>query len=121
MKLYQNLQIYKDKRGIIQDLLPEGAVKSVQLITGEKGAERGKHYHKKDVHYCYILSGKIRYFFSFGDENPEFIDLKVGDCVANEPLEKHKFVFLAKGSFIAMAIKERSQANYEKDVVRVDY
>ena len=52
---------FTDERGEIFKLLDDGktVVKSVLLITCKKGAIRANHYHKKDSHYVYMLSGSM--------------------------------------------------------------
>lgn len=125
MKLYQakkELERYEDVRGYIQNLLPPGVViRSVLLCTGKRGAVRGNHHHIKDVHYCYVLSGAIRYFYQTTPLSfLKNIDLKVGDMVESPAGEYHKFVFLERGAFIAMAKEPRLQKNYESDTVRRD-
>ena len=64
MKLYDAIETHKDERGVIVDILTrEANIKSVLYITGKKGTVRGNHYHMKDSHYCFVVSGKIRYFY----------------------------------------------------------
>jgi dTDP-4-dehydrorhamnose 3,5-epimerase-like enzyme len=50
---------YKDKRGLITDLLEKKTINAVTLITQKKGTVRGNHYHKKTIQWNYLLSGKI--------------------------------------------------------------
>ena len=53
---------FTDVRGAITKILDNGtAIKSILLITSQAGAVRANHYHKKDSHYAYLLSGKMEY------------------------------------------------------------
>ena len=54
---------FADERGAITKLLDDGktSIKSVLLITCKKGSIRANHYHRKDSHYVYMLSGKMEY------------------------------------------------------------
>src|SRR3989344_4344625 len=64
MKLFKNIQPdFIDERGAIAKILDDGKtnIKSILLITSKKGAIRANHYHKKDTHYCYLLSGSMEY------------------------------------------------------------
>lgn len=110
---------YADERGIIENITPPVQIRDILYITGEKGAIRGNHYHKKDTHYCYIISGEIKYSWKdHGSEKVYDMVLKPGDMVVSRPLQLHRFEFLAKGAFIAMATESREQENYEEDTIR---
>ena len=54
----------KEKRGDITKLLDDGKskIKSILLITSKAGSVRSNHYHRKDAHWIYILSGKMGYY-----------------------------------------------------------
>lgn len=120
MKSYK-LEMFKDNRGIIQQLLPDGvSVKSAQYITGKAGAVRGQHYHKTDIHYCMAVLGQIRYSWKEGDEVKSKI-MELGEVIANEPGELHKFEFVTSGVFISLALQPRDQEHYEEDVVRQSF
>jgi len=122
MKLYKNkdVETHSDDRGDLKVLLPEDAViKSVLLCTGKKGSVRGSHWHKKDTHYCYVTKGKISY--EYMSYKKFIVILKPGDMVFTPIKEKHKFVFLEDGEFIAMATEPRSQESYEEDITREEF
>lgn len=125
MKLWHqniDLKIYHDWRGSIKNLLPEGvAVHSIMYISGHPGAVRGSHTHKKDTHYCYVLSGKIEYSWRDADNVTHEMVLLPGHCVLSEVGELHKFTFLSEGVFIAMATEPRTQASYEDDTKRENF
>ena len=55
---------FKDARGVIAKILDDGnaKIRSILYITGKKGTMRANHYHKKDTHWVYMLSGKMTYF-----------------------------------------------------------
>ena len=52
---------FVDARGGITRVLSDSkaVVKSVLLITSKKGSIRANHYHKRDSHYSYMLSGRM--------------------------------------------------------------
>lgn len=109
-------------RGAITKILDNGtAIKSILLITSRAGSVRANHYHKKDSHYCYILSGKMEY-----SEKPvaggdgETAVLAAGDMVFTEPQMIHAMRFLEDTTFLAMATESRTQADYEADTVRIE-
>lgn len=121
MKIVKIDNKFKDARGLIENITPDQPIRDILYITGEEGAVRGNHYHKKDQHYCYVISGLILYEYELEDGTKGTEILRPGDMVVNDLLEKHRFEFLTKGSFIAMATQSRKQEAYEEDTVRVEF
>src|SRR5579872_2039061 len=104
-------------------LLPEGVtVHSVLSITCKKGSVRANHYHKKDTHYCYLLSGKMEYVYK--DANKEgkekHIIVNSGEVVYSPPMVTHAMRFLEDSVFFAFTTEQRDSEKYEKDTVRVN-
>ena len=125
MKLFKNIQPeFTDQRGAITKILDDGktTIKSILLITSEKGAIRANHYHKKDSHYCYLLSGKIEYTEQPVDKKsePETTILEAGDMIYSPPMTMHAVRFLEKSVLLTLATEYRDQADYESDTVRVN-
>ena len=54
--------IHQDKRGKIINISNE-LIRSCALIKSKKNSIRANHYHKKDWHYCYVLKGKLEYYY----------------------------------------------------------
>ncbi len=113
---------FTDVRGAITKILDNGtAIKSILLITSEAGSVRANHYHKKDSHYSYLLSGKMEY-----SERPvaggdvETAVLSSGDMVFTPSQMIHAMRFLEPSVFLAMATESRSQEDYEADTVRIE-
>lgn len=122
MKVYrqEDRRVFKDHRGVIDELLPSGIhIGSAAYITGNVGAVRGNHYHKKDEHYCLVIGGVIEYsYMEKGSDDIQSVILRSGDMVYSPAGEVHKFVFHTEGIFLALAIRSREQKNYESDTVR---
>ena len=53
---------FLDKRGWLKKIL-DGNFSSCIEIYSKKGSIRANHYHKKDQHYMYIISGECIYFY----------------------------------------------------------
>lgn len=125
MKVFKHFELEKhtDERGEIINILPENMdVKSALFISGNPGSVRGEHYHKTDVHYCYVLHGSILYEAKNRQTGEvTSVLLGPGDIIANEGDELHRFVFKTKGSFIALAKNPRDQESYEQDTVRESF
>lgn len=136
MKIFKNIQPeFLDVRGAITKILDDGKtnIKSILLITSQKGAVRANHYHKKDTHYCYFLSGSMEYYekptrpvrngVSNGAEGGgiETVILKAGDMVFTPAMHLHAMKFLEDSVFLALATESRSQEEYESDTVKVKF
>ena len=125
MKITKNIQpIFTDARGDIVSLFDEGDKKiaSVLLITCKKGAVRANHYHKKDSHYSYMLSGKMEYAEGPvpGEEGErETAIIEARDMVYTPSMRLHTMTFLEDSAFLALAAKSRKEGAYEDDTVRI--
>lgn len=115
---------FVDERGYItrlidQDELP---IRAVLYITSKAGTQRGNHYHKKDYHYVYCLSGKFKYSEQdMSDPNAkiESVILEPGDLVLSKPMFAHSMNFLEDTVFMAFTSEKRDQEKYETDLVRM--
>lgn len=111
---------FLDKRGGITRIYDQiTKIRSVLLITSKKGTVRSNHYHKKDTHWIYVLSGKMEYY-----ERPvkggkiKKIVMSPGDMVYTPSMMIHAVKFLKDSVLIALSTKARNQKDYEKDTVR---
>lgn len=112
---------FTDARGAIQPLV-EGGFASAQLISSTPGSIRANHYHKEDWHYCYMVSGAMRYWYrKVGDAAaPACVEVRAGQMIFTPPMEEHAMEFTEQSVFINFANRQRDQASYEKDLVRVE-
>jgi dTDP-4-dehydrorhamnose 3,5-epimerase-like enzyme len=116
---------FVDERGFIsrivdQDDYPIRAVLYIQRKAGSVGAN---HFHKKDAHYIYVLSGKVKYIEKdMEDESlpSESVILNPGDVVLSSPMIAHSTEFLEDTVILAFTTENREQEDYEQDTVRVD-
>lgn len=117
---------FTDDRGFISRIVNDDKIgfRAVLYITGKKGAVRGNHYHKKDFHYVYCLSGKFRYCEKNMDKpssKKESIILNPGDLVLSRPMIAHSMEFLEDSVFLAITTEAREQEKYEDDLVRLKF
>ena len=115
---------FTDERGDITAILDDGIVniRSTLIITSKKGAVRANHYHKEDSHYCYLLSGKMKYFekaIDAPDSEMEEVVLETGDMIFSPPMRAHAMEFLEDTVWVVLATKSRKDGAYEHDTVRV--
>lgn len=113
---------FTDERGQILPLV-DLPMKSCVLITSRKGTVRANHYHKTDWHFCYVLSGEIRYHHRpHGDTGPgEVTVVRQGQLFFTPPMVDHAMVFLEDTMFLTLGRNSRAQEVYEADIVRVNY
>ena len=125
MKVFRNIKPeFVDARGAITKLLDDGKTKiqSTLLITSKAGSVRSNHYHQKDAHYIYMLSGEMEYLekkVGKGGKLQRAV-IKKGDIVYTPPMAIHTSKFTKDSVFIALSIRSRHRAAYEKDTVRVE-
>ena len=111
----------RDQRGSITKIL-EGEITSVLLIVSKKSAVRANHYHKKDSHYVYMVSGKMRYTskdLRRKKGRKHSVIFKQGEMIYTPPMIAHAMEFLADSVFLALTTRKRDQKRYENDTVRV--
>lgn len=119
---------FVDKRGSISKVLDiegkEYRITAILRITHKKGSEpRGNHYHKKDYHWVYVESGKMRYFEKPADKpgaKVQSVIMKTGDLVLSNPGIIHAMKALEDTVFWAITTETRDQKSYEKDTVRIN-
>lgn len=115
---------FTDDRGYITRLIDDDIIKfkAVLYITSKAGTERGNHYHKKDCHLVYCVSGKFRYSekdISKPNAKLESVILNPGDLVLTKPMIAHSMKFLKDTVFLAITTEPREQNKYEGDTVRI--
>ncbi|MDP3987522.1 MAG: cupin domain-containing protein [Candidatus Levybacteria bacterium] len=111
-----------DGRGEMNYLIDGEKISSILLITSKKGAVRANHYHKKDSHYSYLLSGKMEYTFydlKAKNKRKKKIIVKKGDLIYTSPMEAHAMKFLEDSDFLALGGKQRGKGKYEEDLIRI--
>ena len=112
---------FVDVRGSIQPLV-DLMMRSAVMIESKAGSLRANHYHKTDWHYCYVLSGQIRYFYRNlkSNKKPELLIVEKGQMVFTPPLVEHCMKFDVDTLFLTLSRNPRDQETYEEDVVRVN-
>ena len=112
---------FVDRRGEIQPLVDK-LMRSAVMIQSKAGSLRANHYHKTDWHYCYVISGKINYFYKKlnSKKKPELIIVEKGNMVFTPPLVEHCMKFPEDTLFLTLSRNPRDQETYEKDVVRTN-
>jgi len=117
--LIKKVKSFKDSRGYIQPLV-DLPMKTTCLIYSKKGSVRANHYHKTDWHYCYLINGKMKYFYKKKNSNEKVksIVIKKNQLFFTPPLIIHAMYFLEDTNFFVFSRNVRDQKSYEKDLIR---
>ena len=112
---------FVDLRGSIQPLV-DSIMKSAVMIHSKAGSLRANHYHKTDWHYCYVISGKIKYYYKElnSAKEPELLIVEKGNMVFTPPLVEHCMKFPEDTLFLTLSRNPRDQETYELDVIRTN-
>lgn len=115
---------FTDARGSISRIIDQGKIKirSILVITSKKGSVRANHYHKKEFHYIYCVSGKFKYSEKNANKTgakTSSVVLVQGDLVLTKPMVIHSMEFIADSVFMAFTSQPRTKKTYEKDTKRV--
>lgn len=109
---------FKDKRGLIMDVLAGTPVDAVTLITSKKGAARGNHHHKKTTQWTFVVSGKLRFLTRKAGKKVARL-MSPGDLAISRPGEPHAFVAVTDCVFLSLSKGPRRGKDYEKDTYRL--
>ena len=110
---------FKDKRGIIVDLLEKKTINAITYITQKKDTIRGNHFHKKTIQWNYILEGKIELFTKKKNSKIKKIILKKGDLAVKYKNESHALRAIKNTKFLVFTQGPRGGKEYENDTFRL--
>lgn len=116
---------FTDERGAIARILDhqKPQIRAILRISHKADTPpRGNHFHKKDIHWVYVESGKMKY--SEKDTNDpnskvETVILGPGDLVVSKPGIAHAMRAIEDTVFWAFTTEKREQDKYEEDTVRI--
>ena len=102
---------FSDARGEIYDIFVNSPKDHCALITCNKGAIRGNHFHKFSTQFTYILSGKFKISIETVNEN---------ELIKHPPYEAHTFEAISDNcKILAFACGKRGGKYYEEDTFRL--
>ena len=117
---------FKDKRGRIIDIFINKPKDHCTLVTFNKNAVRGNHYHKKSTQYSFVISGKLILMTAKIGLNGKILSkvkkevVKANSLITHKPFYAHAFKALTKANLLAFADGTRGGKNYEKDTFRLN-
>ena len=109
-------KIFKDKRGTLQKII-DGNFSSCIEVFSKKGSIRANHYHKKDKHFMYIISGELLYSYKNRKRGSKvkIKKMKKGDLFFTPAMQEHMAYFTKNTHFLAFSTRKRTRFDYEKD------
>lgn len=116
---------FKDRRGAIIDIFTNQPKDHCTLVTFNKLAIRGNHFHKKSTQYSFVISGKLKMLTAKVDKKGLLVGKIKEDIVGSNTLIEHKpysahaFKALKKSNLLAFVNGKRGGKNYEKDTFRL--
>ncbi len=119
MKKFKNKISFKDKRGIISDLIENENINAVTLITIKKNSIRGNHFHKRTWQWNYVIQGKMQLITQKGNGKKISTTLNQGDLALVGPYEKHALVGKNFCKCIVFTKGPRGGKEYETDTFRL--
>ena len=119
MELIPLTPAYTDARGSITDLISDGEINAVTLITFSKDAVRANHYHERTVQWNYVLSGEILFVTQIpGKDKVERI-LRQGDFAVTRENERHALKGISESEVLILTRGPRGGTQYENDTFRL--
>ena len=117
-KLIQKELRATDNRGEIISII-DAEIFNVSIITCENKSIRSNHYHKKDHHFMYVLSGSIDYFYKpVSNSNVEYLEVSEGQTIFTPNMEWHATFFPTNTDLIVCSLNPRDRKTYEEDTIR---
>jgi quercetin dioxygenase-like cupin family protein len=111
---------HTDARGSITDLISDGEINAVTLITFTKGAVRANHYHEHTVQWNYVISGEILLVTEVPGSGRSERVLRPGDFAVTRERERHALKGLTDAQVLILTKGPRAGTQYEADTFRLD-
>ena len=110
---------FKDKRGLIIDLIEKTNINAITYITQKKNSVRGNHYHKKTIQWNYILSGKVILVTKKKNKKKFQKIMKKGDLILTEKNEQHAIKALSNSEMLVFTKGPRGGKESESDTYKL--
>lgn len=118
-------QPFINEAGEIQNLVElaeNDGFRGVAIIRCRAGSRRSSHWHKKDAHYLFVVSGEMLYTErAFGSGTILKFAVRPGQMVFTGPRTEHWAEFPKDTVLISISKLGRSHEEHESDVVRVPW
>ncbi|MDR1580532.1 MAG: cupin domain-containing protein [Synergistaceae bacterium] len=105
---------HHDERGSLTQLVREGYTQ-INVVASVAGAERGRHYHKKNAEAFFVIAGKFSLTVSKGDIKESY-DFCAGDMFCVPPHVSHSFYFREYTLLVGMYSQGVENVDGTKDI-----
>jgi dTDP-4-dehydrorhamnose 3,5-epimerase-like enzyme len=109
---------YKDKRGVISDLIEKEKISSITYISFYKNKIRANHYHKKTIQWNYVISGKVLFVSKINNKIKKIVGKK-NDLIKIEAREHHAIKSLKYSEILVFTKGPRGGKEFESDTYRL--
>ena len=109
---------FRDKRGVISDLIEKEKINSITYITFFKHKVRANHYHKKTIQWNYVISGKVLFVSKINGKIKKIVGKKK-DLVKIDTKEHHAIKALNYSEILVFTKGPRGGKEYESDTFRL--
>lgn len=112
---------FEDKRGKIIDIFVSNPKDHCTIVTFNKGAVRGNHFHKKTCQYTFVIEGKLLLISQKVNSQGQLIGNQKKKIILENSLIVHKqnhahaFKALRYSKILAFADGLRGGKNYSSD------
>lgn len=111
------MRTFTDNRGTITNILQEEC-KNVALITSTKGSVRSNHWHKKDSHHIFVLSGKLQYDERDLDgSNSTSSIFYPNEKFFTPPNKVHRVLALEDSVFLSLSKEPQTEERHAEDCI----
>lgn len=119
-KIIKTNAINLDSRGEFINLIDD-KIKNISFLRSKKNTIRSNHYHLKDWHYIYVISGSIHYLFRKVDKKKiNYLFVNSGQIIFTPPMEIHTTYFSEDTKMIVANSQSRNKRTYEEDLIRFE-
>lgn len=116
---------FVNRQGLIQNLMLDAGYAGVEVIECAPRTIRSNHWHQKDAHFLYVVSGSFLYYEQpVGKDGhvphlPEPVVVSKRQMVYTGPRIVHATAFLEPTVLVSISKYPRDTKSHEEDLVRV--
>ena len=122
MKIQKIKPVFSDNRGDISDIVSDPSIQHVSLFTINKGSVRGKHFHKKETQWLFILKGQVKVKTkNLLEKNSkvEEIDLEEKDLIFFPTYYYRELIGISDSECLFITSKSRKNNSHGEDTFAV--
>ena len=122
MKIDKIKPVFSDDRGEIYDILSDPSIQHVSMFTINKDSVRGKHFHKEEKQWMFVLKGQIKVKTkNLLEKNSkvEEIELKEKDLIFFPAYSYREIIGISNSECLFITSKSRKDNSHVEDTYTV--